>query len=63
MHKREGRTGDIIGRSGLEAFGDPFHESGLAGAEIAAQKDEQRAESILRRAFARNRSFLQRSGF
>ena len=42
MNKREGRTGDIIGRSGLEAFGDPFHESGLAGAQIAAQKDEQR---------------------
>ena len=35
-------AGDIVLRSGVQAFGDAFHQRGLAGAEIAAQDDHAR---------------------
>src|SRR5664280_449900 len=53
----ERRAGDIVLRSGVETFGDAFHQRGLAGAEIAAQDDHTRS-------LQRGRQFpAQRHGF
>ena len=42
----ESGAGDVVGTSGSEAFRDSFYESRFAGAEVAAQENDERGRKF-----------------